>query len=1505
MTVSEYNHKVVYTTKNMLKDIPVTDGFIIFCRDEQAVYFDFDKTRQRYDKFNLLDTEDERTSTIGVNDNFYFCKDTKSLWYFSFGWYRITLKETDIIDTTLTISGKAADAKVVGDELISIKAYTEQQISDHNHSITDIEEVSVSNVFSTFYEGAVRSSGEYAYIESDEWLLEISDKNVYVIVNDEEYSSVCTYSNGKCTIVLGNDYTIYQNISDEYPIIEPTVSGGVYDIEIMTVEKSALIPDEHISENIARKTYVDTQISGKANTSHNHSITNITNLQSELNNKVPTSRTINGKTLNQNITITANDIGADPAGSAESALETAKEYVRTTIETTVDDLNTTIGSKAEAVDLTSHTGNTTVHTNATERSNWNKAYTHSQATHARTDATKVADSSTNGNILINDQEVNVYTHPSHTAKSAGLYKITVDGSGHVSNTTAVTKSDITALGIPSSDTTYNTGTESTAGIVKLYNTTGTDTDGTMTQSAIKSALDGKSDSGHTHSSYVNQNAFSNVKVGDTVISADTTTDTLTLVAGSNVTITPDSTNDKITISATDTTYSAVTQSANGLMSSTDKTKLDGIAEGANKYTLPVATSSALGGVKSGGDISIATDGTVTINDDSHNHTISNIDNLQSTLDGKAASSHGTHVSFSTTAPVMDGTASVGTASSVARSDHKHPTDTSRAAASHTHDDRYYTETEVDTKLAEKANSSHGTHVSFSDTAPKAAGTASVGTAGTVSRSDHVHPLQTTISGNAGSATKVNNNLAIKLNGGTTEGTDLFTFNGSSAKTINITPSSIGASASGHTHSSYVNQNAFSNVKVGDTTVAADTTTDTLTLVAGSNVTITPDSTNDKITISATDTVYTHPSYTARTGVPSANASPGFGGTFTVSQPVSDATGHITAINSRTITIPSTLVSDSTNGLMSSTDKKKLDGINLPTITTSDNGKYLQVVNGSWSVGGLIDHTHNIDEILNLQTTLDGKSDSGHTHSSYVNQNAFSNVKVGSTTIAADTATDTLTLVAGSNITLTPDATNDQVTIAATDTVYTHPTTSGNKHIPSGGSSGQILRWSSDGTAVWGADNNTTYTANNGVTLSGTTFSNSGVRSIATGSANGTISVNTNGTSADVAVKGLGTAAYTASTAYAPASHSHSYLPLGGGSMTGVINSSVSSGSYLAANQGTVIINSTAAAGAFAMLAKLNTTNGYITFGAHGTGLRLNYTAKTTVSAGTNSATKSILLFNESGESSFLKVKTDNMEPSTSGGVLNINGKTACYSRNDTILRQPVVTCPDTSSWDGKHISRFWMNAANNPRIHTENMTAGTFVNLNVTVTSSDIRLKENIKDCDIYALDTINSIKMHEFDFIDPSITDGSNHRKVGLIADELELLDDNLVNGGGYDEDGSMNVKSIDALYLMNYIIKAEQELYDIIQEQSKNITKIEKESNGKLKVFHCTFTSGATSIELNDLEISEIPEALILTPQAPVVIYYDYDLSLETGKIELKAFNMNNESVNTEIKFTLFMNN
>lgn len=72
------------------------------------------------------------------------------------------------------------------------------------------------------------------------------------------------------------------------------------------------------------------------------------------------------------------------------------------------------------------------------------------------------------------------------------------------------------------------------------------------------------------------NAFANIKVGATTIEADSAADTFEIVAGSNITITPDATDDKITIAAVDTTYSVATSSANGLMSSTDKAAWDAL-----------------------------------------------------------------------------------------------------------------------------------------------------------------------------------------------------------------------------------------------------------------------------------------------------------------------------------------------------------------------------------------------------------------------------------------------------------------------------------------------------------------------------------------------------------------------------------------------------------------------------------------------------------------------------------------------------------------------------------------------------------------------------------------------------------------------------------------------------------------------------------------------------------------------------------------------------------------
>lgn len=86
-----------------------------------------------------------------------------------------------------------------------------------------------------------------------------------------------------------------------------------------------------------------------------------------------------------------------------------------------------------------------------------------------------------------------------------------------------------------------------------------------------------------------------------------------------------------------------------------------------------------------------------------------------------------------------------------------------------------------------AASSHGTHVTWATTAPKANGTAAVGTVARVAREDHVHPLQTTVSGNAGSATKLA--TARTINGTSFDGTaNITTTQWGTARNISVADS---------------------------------------------------------------------------------------------------------------------------------------------------------------------------------------------------------------------------------------------------------------------------------------------------------------------------------------------------------------------------------------------------------------------------------------------------------------------------------------------------------------------------------------------------------------------------------------------------------------------------------------------------------------------------------------------------------------------------------------------
>ena len=164
---------------------------------------------------------------------------------------------------------------------------------------------------------------------------------------------------------------------------------------------------------------------------------------------------------------------------------------------------------------------------------------------------------------------NNYTHPSHTAKTSGLYKVTVDNQGHVSAATAVQKSDITGLGIPGSDTTYSAATQSADGLMS---------------STDKTKLDGIATgaNNYTHPSHTAQSS------GLYKVTVDNQghVSAATAVQKSDIT--------GLGIPGSDTTYSAATQSENGLMSSTDKTKLDGIATGANNYTHPSHTAQSSG-----------------------------------------------------------------------------------------------------------------------------------------------------------------------------------------------------------------------------------------------------------------------------------------------------------------------------------------------------------------------------------------------------------------------------------------------------------------------------------------------------------------------------------------------------------------------------------------------------------------------------------------------------------------------------------------------------------------------------------------------------------------------------------------------------------------------------------------------------------------------------------------------------------------------------------------------
>lgn len=214
----------------------------------------------------------------------------------------------------------------------------------------------------------------------------------------------------------------------------------------------------------------------------------------------------------------------------------------------------------------------------------------------------------------------------------------------------------------------------------------------------------------------------------------------------------------------------------------------------------------------------------------------------------------------------------------------------------------------------------------------------------------------------------------------------------------------------------------------------------------------------------------------------------------------------------------------------------------------------------------------------------------------------------------------------------------------------------------------------------------------------------------------------------------------------------------------------------------------------------------------------------------NDGTKTYFLVTDSGNAygfwttSFIPFSIDNQTGEVTIGTDavfnseirsngNINAKTvSTYSGT----HKPLGSI-DT---DGQRVSGFGGSSTTVLKAYSQWGTAGaSYSAKNIAVSSSDIRLKRNILDTNVNALDMINSIKVRQFDWID-----NPRHQPIGFVADELEELDPLFSLGGGYDEDGNMDVKSVDTFYMMGYVVKGMQEICAIDAEQDIRLAELDR---------------------------------------------------------------------------------
>ena len=384
------------------------------------------------------------------------------------------------------------------------------------------------------------------------------DKNVletkYVQEKDVKDTYTATDENpisGKGVSAVVN--TLQQDINGKSNIGHKHTKSEITDFPTSMPPTAHTHDDRYYTE-----TEVDTKLNSKLNTSLKGSANGLAEL--DANGKVPSSQLPSFVDDIIEGYLSGGKFYKESTHTTEITGETGKIY----IDLATNKTYRWSGSAFVVVSETLALGETS--STAYRGDRGKTAYDHSQSTHARTDATKVEKSSTNGNIKINGTETTVYTHPSGT-NPHGTTKSDV-GLGNVGNFKAVS-------------TVANQGL--------------TEAEKSNARANIGAGVSSFSGS---YNDLTNKPTIPTVGNGTvTIKQAGTSKGTFTMNQTGNTTI---------ELTDSNTTYG-------------------------------VATSSALGLVKSGTDITVDSSGNVSVNDDSHNHVISNVDGLQSALNAKKPS----------------------------------------------------------------------------------------------------------------------------------------------------------------------------------------------------------------------------------------------------------------------------------------------------------------------------------------------------------------------------------------------------------------------------------------------------------------------------------------------------------------------------------------------------------------------------------------------------------------------------------------------------------------------------------------------------------------------------------------------------------------------------------------------------------------------------------------------------------------------------------------------------